>query len=44
MPHQYRLHVLRPNIASLDIRMPGMTELQVAHALSASTRVVFVTA
>lgn len=35
---------LRPDIAFLDIRMPGLTGLQVAHALTASTRVVFVTA
>ena len=35
---------LRPDIAFLDIRMPGLTGLQVAHALQASTRVVFVTA
>lgn len=38
------IEALRPEIAFLDIRMPGLTGLQVAHALPASTRVVFVTA
>jgi DNA-binding LytR/AlgR family response regulator len=36
---------LRPQLAFLDIRMPGLTGLQVAEALQgASTRFVFVTA
>ena len=35
---------LRPSIAFLDIRMPGLTGLQVAHAVTAPTRIVFVTA
>jgi DNA-binding LytR/AlgR family response regulator len=34
----------RPDIAFLDIRMPGLTGLQVAHAKTAPTRTVFVTA
>ena len=34
----------QPDIAFLDIHMPGLTGLQVAEALPASTRVVFVTA
>lgn len=34
----------RPDIAFLDIRMPGLTGLQVAHAITAPTRIVFVTA
>lgn len=38
------IEALQPEIAFLDIRMPGLTGLQVAHALHASTRVVFVTA
>ncbi|SIR53569.1 two component transcriptional regulator, LytTR family [Janthinobacterium sp. TND4EL3] len=38
------IEALQPEIAFLDIRMPGLTGLQVAHALQASTRVVFVTA
>jgi DNA-binding LytR/AlgR family response regulator len=35
---------LRPSIAFLDIRMPGLTGLQVAHAITVPTRIVFVTA
>lgn len=38
------ISALRPQIAFLDIRMPGLSGLQVAQALDASTRVVFVTA
>jgi len=34
----------RPDVAFLDIRMPGMTGLEVARNLPARTRVVFVTA
>lgn len=35
---------LRPDIAFLDIRMPGMTGLQVARAVTVPARIVFVTA
>lgn len=35
---------LKPTFAFLDIRMPGMTGLEVASAKTAATRVVFVTA
>ena len=38
------IQALRPEIAFLDIRMPGLSGLQVAHALTVGTRVVFVTA
>ncbi|HJV76674.1 MAG TPA: LytTR family DNA-binding domain-containing protein [Noviherbaspirillum sp.] len=34
----------RPQIAFLDIRMPGLTGLQVAHAMTVPCNVVFVTA
>lgn len=45
-PEAFRqLQALRPDIAFLDVRMPGMTGLQVAEALGAAApRVVFVTA
>jgi DNA-binding LytR/AlgR family response regulator len=39
-----KVEALRPDIAFLDIRMPGMTGLEVARALTTNTRVVFVTA
>jgi len=35
---------LRPDIAFLDIRMPGMTGMQVARAITVPARIVFVTA
>ena len=35
---------LRPDVAFLDIRMPGMTGLDVARAMTVPSRVVFVTA
>jgi DNA-binding LytR/AlgR family response regulator len=35
---------LRPDLAFLDIRMPGLSGLQVAHGLTVPTKVVFVTA
>lgn len=35
---------LRPDIAFLDIQMPGLTGLEVAQEIEGSTRVVFVTA
>ena len=35
---------VQPDIAFLDIHMPGLTGLQVAEALPADTRVVFITA
>ena len=38
------IHQHQPDIAFLDIRMPGMTGLDVARQLPARTRVVFVTA
>jgi len=34
----------QPDLAFLDIRMPGLTGLEVAHAIPPSTRVIFVTA
>lgn len=39
-----RIEALKPEVAFLDIRMPGLTGLDVAKALTARTRVVFVTA
>lgn len=39
-----RLEALRPDVAFLDIRMPGLTGLEVAQGLQAPTRIVFVTA
>ena len=43
--HALRLaHQTRPDIAFLDIRLPGMSGLEVAAALPASAKVVFVTA
>jgi len=37
-------HEVKPDIAFLDIHMPGLSGLQVAEALPADTRIVFVTA
>ncbi len=39
-----QIEALRPQVAFLDIRMPGLSGLEVARALTAPTRVVFVTA
>ncbi len=39
-----RIAVLRPDLAFLDIQMPGLTGLEVAQGIEGSTRVVFVTA
>jgi DNA-binding LytR/AlgR family response regulator len=39
-----QIESLRPDIAFLDIRMPGMTGLQVARAVTVPARIVFVTA
>lgn len=39
-----QIETLRPDLAFLDIRMPGMTGLQVARAVTVPTRIVFVTA
>ena len=38
------IEALRPDVAFLDIQMPGLTGLQVAQSISTRTRVVFVTA
>ena len=39
-----RIEALRPDLAFLDIQMPGLTGLEVAQAIEGPTRVVFVTA
>lgn len=39
-----RLAALEPDVAFLDIQMPGLTGLQVAQGMEGRTRVVFVTA
>jgi DNA-binding LytR/AlgR family response regulator len=39
-----KIESLNPDIAFLDIRMPGMTGLEVARSLTVPSRVVFVTA
>jgi DNA-binding LytR/AlgR family response regulator len=39
-----QIETQRPDIAFLDIRMPGLTGLQVARAVTVPTRIVFVTA
>lgn len=39
-----RLAALQPDVAFLDIQMPGLTGLEVAQGLEGRTRVVFVTA
>jgi len=39
-----RIAALRPDIAFLDIQMPGLTGLEVAQGIEGTTRVVFVTA
>ncbi len=39
-----RIAVLNPDLAFLDIQMPGLTGLEVAQGIEGSTRVVFVTA
>jgi DNA-binding LytR/AlgR family response regulator len=39
-----RIETLQPDIAFLDIRMPGLTGLEVARRLNVSCRIVFVTA
>jgi DNA-binding LytR/AlgR family response regulator len=39
-----KIEHLKPNIAFLDIRMPGLTGLQVACSVTAPTHIVFVTA
>lgn len=39
-----RIATLQPDIAFLDIQMPGLTGLQVAEGIEGRTRVVFVTA
>jgi DNA-binding LytR/AlgR family response regulator len=39
-----RIAALQPDLAFLDIKMPGLTGLQVAQGIEGTTRVVFVTA
>jgi DNA-binding LytR/AlgR family response regulator len=39
-----RIHALQPDLAFLDIQMPGLTGLEVAQGIEGRTRVVFVTA
>ena len=39
-----RIGALRPDVAFLDIQMPGLTGLEVAEGIEGPTRVVFVTA
>jgi DNA-binding LytR/AlgR family response regulator len=39
-----QIEALQPDIAFLDIRMPGLTGLQIARSMTSSTHVVFVTA
>jgi DNA-binding LytR/AlgR family response regulator len=39
-----RIAALQPDVAFLDIQMPGLTGLEVAEGIEGSTRVVFVTA
>lgn len=39
-----RIESLQPDVAFLDIKMPGMTGLEVARQVTAPTRLVFVTA
>jgi DNA-binding LytR/AlgR family response regulator len=39
-----RIQALQPELAFLDIQMPGLSGLEVAHGIEGPTRVVFVTA
>ncbi len=39
-----QIHALQPDLAFLDIQMPGLTGLEVAQGITGRTRVVFVTA
>ncbi|HSQ73544.1 MAG TPA: response regulator, partial [Rubrivivax sp.] len=39
-----RIAALQPELAFLDIQMPGLTGLEVAQGIEGDTRVVFVTA
>lgn len=39
-----RIAALQPDLAFLDIQMPGLTGLEVAQSIEGDTRVVFVTA